>query len=166
MPEELAAFLPWGGDVYREMPRTFRVFTPVARLAPKATAAQAAAELSAVAERARADSAEYASSGLGLRAEPLAAGVLSPVRPTLLILLGVATLLLVVACANVANLTLVRAKDGERELRVRAALGASRARTERTVGHVFRTTGHPPAISGSTAPLRCRPYRTRRRPLR
>ena len=128
VPEELAAFLPWGGDAYREMPRAFRVFTPVARLAPKATAAQAATELRAVAERTRADSAEYASSGLGLRAEPLAAGVVSPVRPTLLILLGVATLLLVVACANVANLALVRAKDAERELRVRAALGASRSR--------------------------------------
>jgi predicted permease len=130
VPEELAAFLPWGGDAnaYREMPRAFRVFSPVARLAPPATAARAATELSAVAERARAESADYASSGLGLRGEPLAAGVVSPVRPTLLILLGVATLLLVVACANVANLALVRAKDAERELRVRAALGASRAR--------------------------------------
>jgi predicted permease len=130
VPEELAAFLPWGGDAnaYREMPRAFRVFTPVARLAPKATLAQAATELGAVAEHTRAQSADYASSGLGLRAEPLAAGVVSPVRATLLILLGVATLLLVVACANVANLALVRAKDAERELRVRAALGASRAR--------------------------------------
>ena len=128
VPEELAAFLPWGGRDYRTMPRGFRVFTPVARLTPGTSLAQAAAELAALAGRVRAESVDYARSGFGLRPEPLAAGVVAHVRPTLLILAGVVLLVLLVACANVANLSLARAADAERDLRMRAALGASRAR--------------------------------------
>jgi len=74
VPEELAAFLPWGGRDYRTMPRGFRVFTPVARLTPGTSLAQAAAELAALAGRVRAESVDYARSGFGLRPEPLAAG--------------------------------------------------------------------------------------------
>ncbi|HEX9190241.1 MAG TPA: ABC transporter permease, partial [Vicinamibacteria bacterium] len=128
VPERLAAWLPWGGRDYRTMPRGFRAFTPVARLAGGATAGQAAGELRALAARAREESVDYASSGFGLRLEPLAAGVVAHVRPTLLVLFGVAALVLLVACANAANLTLARAAESERDLRVRAALGARRGR--------------------------------------
>ena len=128
VPEELAAWLPWGGNAYREMSRGFRVFTTVARLAPGVSVGAAAAEIRAVAARVRADSTEYVGSGFGLRLEPLAAGVVAHVRPTLLVLSGVVAFVLLIACANVTNLTLARAADAERDLTVRAALGASRPR--------------------------------------
>ena len=131
VPENLAAFLPWGGNDYRTMARGFRVFTPVARLVPGASVAQAAAELRSLSGRVRAESIEYARSGFGLRPEPLAAGVVAHVRPTLLVLLGVVTIVLLVACTNVANLALARAADAERDLRMRLALGASRIRLVR-----------------------------------
>ncbi|HSC25779.1 MAG TPA: ADOP family duplicated permease [Vicinamibacterales bacterium] len=125
--ENLAAFLPWGGSDYRTLPRAFRVFTPVARLALGISTAQAAAEMKAVAESVRSESIEYGRSGFGLRPELLAAGVAAHVRPTLLLLLGVVTIVLLVACANVTNLSLARAADAERDFRMRSALGASRA---------------------------------------
>ena len=131
VPEDLAAFLPWGGVGYREMARSFRVFTPVARLAPGATLETAAGELRALAARVRAESPDYARSGLGFRVEPLAASVVAGVRPTLLVVFGVVVLLLIVACANVTNLMLARAQDAQRELRTRAALGAGRVRLVR-----------------------------------
>lgn len=128
VPARLAAWLPWGGRDYRVMSRGFRVFSPVARLAAGVTPEQAANELRAIAGRVRSESVEYARSGFGLRPESLAAGVVAPVRPTLLILLGVVALVLLVACANVANLTLARVADAQRDLRVRVALGATRGR--------------------------------------
>jgi predicted permease len=130
VPEALAAFLPWGGD-YRSLPRSFRVFSPVARLAPGATPARAASELAAVAERVRSEDASYGRSGFGLRPDPLAASVVAHARPTLMTMLGVATLVLLVACANVTNLALARAAASDAELRTRAALGAGRGRLVR-----------------------------------
>lgn len=149
VPEALAAFLPWGGD-YRGLPRSFRVFTPVARLASAVSVAQAAGELSAVAARVRETSVDYHRSGFGLRPEPLAAGVVAHVRPTLLVLLGVVTLVLAVACANVAHLALARAVEAERELAVRAALGASRGRLFRQLMAESLLLGTLGAASGLT----------------
>jgi macrolide transport system ATP-binding/permease protein len=82
--------------------------------------------------------------GQGASVQPLSEVVVKDIRPILLVLLGGAGLLLVIACVNVSSLLLVRSESRKREIAVRGALGASRARLIRqflTEGLVLMALG-------------------------
>jgi len=104
----------------------------LARLLPGVSAEQAAAEGLAIAQRQPfpAGPQEFSGSGapVEMRVVPLARAVTAAVRPAILLVLAGAGCLLLIACANVANLLLSRGAARERELAVMQAIGAGRAR--------------------------------------
>jgi len=103
----------------------------VGRLKPGVTPEQAQADVSAIARRM--EEQEPANKGLGALVVPMQEQITGDSRKGLLVLLGAVAFVLLVACVNVANLLLARASAREKELAIRASLGASRARIVRQV---------------------------------
>ena len=114
--------LDWSNRV-----RNGRYAMAVGRLKAGVTIERAQTEMSRIARQLESDYPAF-DTGWGATVVPLMEQVVGGSRRSILIVLGAVSLVLLIACANVANLMLARAASRERELAVRAALGASRWR--------------------------------------
>ncbi|HYE72031.1 MAG TPA: ABC transporter permease, partial [Blastocatellia bacterium] len=110
--------------------RNARMMSVFGRLKPGVQTEQAQADLSTIAGRLKQSYPDNypANRGYHLASASLHEALTKDARPTFLILLGTAGLVLLIACANVANLTFARVMRREREMALRSSLGASRGR--------------------------------------
>lgn len=134
-PAESDVYMPTSACPFRASQkfidnRDARMMEVFGRLRPGASVAKAHADLSTIASRLKSEYPKSYSDSQGYTATatPLQEELTRQARPTLLVLLAAAAFVLLIACANVANLTLARMSQRERELSVRTALGAGRSR--------------------------------------
>ena len=137
-PGDNDVWMPWYACPYRtgdtwQANRDLRALTVIGRLGPGATLDQAGDDVARIAREMQAEHPEAYpdDSGFGARLSPLKTVLTEEARPVFLVLLGMAGFILLIACANVTNLTLARMAAREEELSVRAALGAGRGRLVR-----------------------------------
>ena len=156
-PQGTQIFRPLPMDQATERPRSvmrpMRMVNMIARLKLAVRARELEAELGRMAHIIHTEypkefeTAGYLA-GFAITAQPLRERLTGNLRPALLVLTGAVTLVLLIACVNVANLLLARASARQRELAVRLALGSGRARIIRQMLTESITLALPGGIAG------------------
>ena len=133
-------------DEFINRKRANHQLSVLARLKAGVTPEQARTDMKAIAARAEQDIPN--SKGIGVKLVPLAEQVVGNVRIGLLVLAGAIGLVMLIACANVANLMLARAAARTKEIAIRAALGASRFRIVRQLATEALLVGLASGVAG------------------